>query len=123
MTGIPRDRAMGDHRLGRLPHAEQAHLGEVVEAVLVDDRDVRAGAVERTRPFALRRRDHGIEERRRVTARSQIGCGVQGAERGVWLLRPPQLGVEAQVIRLAEEHLTHGRLASRSAAAHGRRHD
>jgi hypothetical protein len=80
---------MIDHRVRRLPHAQQAHLGEVVEAVLVDDGDAGADPVEGCSPFVLAGRQHRIEQRDRMPRRAQMRRRVERAQRRVRLLRLP----------------------------------
>ena len=43
-----------------------------------------------------------------VAALTEVGGRVQRAERRIGLSRLPQLGIEAQVVRLAEQHVSHG---------------
>ena len=60
-------------------------------------------AVERLRPLGLGRRQHRVEERHAIAVVAHARGGVQRAERRVRLPRLPQLRVEAQEVRLAEQ--------------------
>jgi hypothetical protein len=97
-----------DHLERGFAHAQQAHLAQVVEAVFVDRGEARALILERAAPFADGLRQHCVEERGAVAALAQVRGGVQRPERRVWLLRLEQLGIEAQVVRLAEQNISHG---------------
>ena len=96
------------HRQRRLAHAQQAHLAQVVEAVLVNHGDARAMVIKRRDPFGLGRREHRVEHRHLIAARARgRGC-IERAERRVRLLRVPELGVEPEEICLSEKNINHG---------------
>ena len=103
-AGLPR---AIDHLERGLAHAQQAHLAQVVEAVFVDGRDARTGARDArrsTRPRSPR------ASHRTMTPRGRVHAGTTrrtGAQWRVGLLRLPQLGIEAQVVRLAEQDISH----------------
>ena len=103
-AGLPR---AIDHLERGLAHAQQAHLAQVVEAVFVDGGDAGTGRARwprSTRPRSPRASHRTV---RRVAAFTQVRRRVQGAQRRVRLLRLPQLGIEAQVVRLAEQDVSH----------------
>jgi hypothetical protein len=99
-------RASGrDHAERRLAHAQQAHLAQVVEAVLVEDGEARARVVERLPPLALGRGEHRVVERDAQAAAAEPGRRVEGAERRVGLGGGLLLGVEAQRVGLPDQDL------------------
>jgi hypothetical protein len=104
-TGMPRSRAAGDHRQRRLPHPQQAHLAQVVEVVFVNHRKPRCMAIERRNPFRFGFGEHRVEQCNAIAALTGIRSGVERAERRIRLLGVPQLGIETQKIRLAEQHV------------------
>ena len=57
-------------------------------------------------------REHRVEQRHRLAAAAQVRRGVERAERRDTAAAPPQLGIEAQVVRLPEKHVRHRRPAS-----------
>ena len=91
----------------RLAEVEAVRLEGELLVLQMGDGDVRTRVVERRRPVALRMREHRVEERRRMSGAAQVRGRVQRAERRVRLLRLPQLRVEAQVVGLAEQDVTH----------------
>ena len=97
-----------DHLQRALPHPRQAHLGEVVEAVLEEDGHARTVAVEIPRPLGRRRGEHRVEEGHVVPPLPQHRRGVERAEGRVRLLRGLELGVKAQEVALADEHVAQG---------------
>ena len=64
--------------------------------------------LERHLPFGLGLGQHGVEHPDVVTAAPQGRGGDQGAQRRVGLHELLELGVESQVIRLAEQNVRHG---------------
>ncbi|PYQ81789.1 MAG: hypothetical protein DMG03_19195 [Acidobacteria bacterium] len=99
-------RARGiDHRQRRLPHAQQAHLAQVVEVVFVDHGEPRTMAVERVGPLRFRGREHRVEERNTISALAHARGRVQRSQRRIGLLRRPQLRIEPEEVRLPEEHV------------------
>ena len=94
-----------DHRERGLPHAQQAHLAQVVEVVLVDHREARTMTVEGVGPLGFGRRQHRVEQRHPIAAVAHAGRGVQRAERRVRLPRLPELGIEPEEVRLAEKNV------------------
>ncbi len=92
-----------DHRQRRLAHAQQAHLAQIVEAVLVEDRIVRAMTIERAAPLGLRLGEHRVEQRDVVAVRSHGGRRIQRSQRRVRLACIPELRIEPQEVGLAEQ--------------------
>ena len=60
-------------------------------------------AIERLRPLGLGRRQHRVEQRHAIAAVAHAGGGIQRAERRVRLPRFPELRIEAEKVRLAEQ--------------------
>ena len=73
MTVQPRWRAISIMREGRLAHAQQAHLGEVVEIVLVQTAKRGWCLLQGDRPFLLGSGQHGVEESHRVALAGAAG--------------------------------------------------
>ena len=92
-----------DHRERRLPHAQQAHLAQIVEAVLVKDRIVRTMTIERAAPLGLRLGEHRVEQRNVVAVRPHGGRRIQRSQRRVRLACIPELRIEPQEVGLAEQ--------------------
>ncbi len=84
-----------DHAEGRLAHARQAHLAQVVEAILVDDGEAGAVGIKGRRPLVLALGEHAVEQRHIVPLRAQVRCGVEGAEGRVRHHGRPLFGIEA----------------------------
>ena len=109
-----------NHRERGLPHAQQAHLAQVVEVVFVDHGEPRTMAVERVGPLRFRGREHRVEERNTISALAHARGRVQRSQRRIGLLRRPQLRIEPEEVRLPEEHVHRRRRSGAGGVGAGR---
>ena len=96
-----------DHAQHGLAHHGEAHLGQVVETVVLHDQDVRLPAVERFPDLVRTVAEPGIEDLHFMAGLTQDRGQLQGAQGRVGASVAPLLGVQAVEVTGGGEHAGH----------------
>src|SRR6188474_3133893 len=88
-----------DHPECSLSHISEAHLGQVIEAVVIKDQEIRLMFIKQWNNILRRMRKHGIEEGNFVALFAHQSSCIQRANRGIRLTRGPLFGIKAHEIR------------------------
>ena len=96
-----------DHLAGRFAHAAQAHLGQVVEVVLVDDHHVRSCGLQRRLIVLDTVGKHRVEQCDLVPHLPQECSNLDGGQRRIGLAALPLFRVVTQEIGVADLNLKH----------------